>query len=103
MIRATDEREAAMGLDRPGHNVDSVDDFYSSELRRAAEQHSGDAAEDAIVEQVVERVLSRHPSASKAELEARARADYKELRSSPITTYIPNLMVHALGDVTADD
>jgi ketosteroid isomerase-like protein len=92
-----------VALERPGHQWDSISDFFASELRRAAEQHDGDEAEDTIVEQVVERVLARHPSASKEELDERARADYRELRSRPITTYIPNLMEHALRDTTADD
>ncbi len=92
-----------MGLLRPGHQWDAVDDYFESELRRANENGTGDEVEDAIVDTVVDRVVARHSSVPRAELEERARAEYEDLEASPITTYIPNLIEHALRSLPDDE
>jgi hypothetical protein len=89
---------------QPEHRWEPVDeDFFARELQRAAEQHTGTASEDTIVAQVVDRVIARDPSLDRASLEVRARTDYEQLIGSPITTYIPNLMEHALRESVIDE
>jgi hypothetical protein len=96
-----DHQQSGRGMHsaQPEYRWEPVDDdFFALELQRAAEQHTGAASEETIVAQVVDRVLARNPALNRASLEVRARADYEQLCVRPITTYIPNLMEHALRE-----